>query len=91
MVTGSACDSVGGCVFRYDPMEFCEPQFTCGNGLLLCPQSGILYDRIYCGAGCPAQYVELLKSMMKTGGIMVVPCEEEVGCCLCLLCNCNVC
>lgn len=78
----------------YDPVEFCEPQFTCGNGLLLCPQSGMLYDRIYCGAACPGKYVDLLKNMMKTGGIMILPCEEEVcvtfrnSTILCTLCMC---
>ena len=91
LVTANCLDKfVKKGVSRYDPVEFCEPQFICGNGLLLCPESGLQYDRIYCGAACPAKYVKLLKNMMKMGGIMVLPCEDEV-CCVSLCSNSSVC
>ena len=62
---------------RYDPADFCEPHFIAGNALLLSP-SGILYDRIYCGAACPSQHVQLLKNLLKIDGILVMPCENCV-------------
>ena len=62
---------------RYDPADFCEPHFIAGNALLLSP-SGILYDRIYCGAACPSEHVQLLKNLLKIDGILVMPCENCV-------------
>ena len=61
----------------YDPMEFCEPLFVVGNGLLLSP-GNILYDRIYCGAACPPEHAQLMKNMLKVGGILVMPHDNQV-------------
>lgn len=62
----------------YDPLEFCEPLFVVGNGLLLSP-GNLLYDRIYCGAACPPEHVQLMKNMLTVGGILVMPHENQVG------------
>ena len=48
-----------------------------GNGLLLSP-SGLAYDRIYCGAACPTQHIQLLKNLLKIDGILVMPSENCV-------------
>ena len=61
----------------YDPMEFCEPLFVVGNGLLLSP-GNILYDRIYCGAACPPEHAQLMKNMLNIGGILVMPHDNQV-------------
>lgn len=61
----------------YNPMEFCEPLFVVGNGLLLSP-GNILYDRIYCGAACPPEHAQLMKNMLNVGGILVMPHENQV-------------
>lgn len=61
----------------YNPMEFCEPLFVIGNGLLLSP-GNILYDRIYCGAACPPEHAQLMKNMLNVGGILVMPHENQV-------------
>ena len=62
----------------YDPLEFCEPLFVIGNGLLLSP-GNLLYDRIYCGAACPPEHVQLMKNMLAVGGILVMPNDNQVG------------
>ena len=79
----------------YDPMEFCEPLFVVGNGLLLSP-GNILYDRIYCGAACPPEHAQLMKNMLNIGGILVMPHDNQVDMsvqCLCVythsLCMCG--
>ena len=61
----------------YDPVEFCDPSFTVGNGLLVSP-GNVLYDRIYCGAGCPPEHAQLMKNMINVGGLLVMPLENEV-------------
>lgn len=61
----------------YDPMEFCEPFFVVGNGLLLSP-GNLLYDRIYCGAACPPEHAQLMKNMLAIGGILVMPHDNQV-------------
>ena len=61
----------------YNPTEFCEPVFIVGNGLLLSP-GNILYDRIYCGAGCPPEHAQLMKNMLNVGGILVMPHDNQV-------------
>ena len=62
----------------YDPVEFCDPLFIVGNGLLVSP-GNVLYDRIYCGAGCPLEHAQLMKNMISVGGLLVMPLENEVG------------
>lgn len=64
----------------YDPVEFCEPLFVVGNGLLLSP-GNILYDRIYCGAACPPEHAQLMKNMLTINGILVMPHENQVHAC----------
>lgn len=61
----------------YDPVEFCDPMFLVGNGLLLSP-GNILYDRIYCGAACPPEHAQLMKNMLKEGGILVMPHDNQL-------------
>ena len=61
----------------YDPIDFCDPVFIVGNGLLLSP-GNILYDRIYCGAACPPEHAQLMKNMLKEGGILVMPHDNQV-------------
>lgn len=77
----------------YDPMEFCEPLFVVGNGLLLSP-GNILYDRIYCGAACPPEHAQLMKNMLNIGGILVMPHDNQVDMMsvqyLCV-CACSLC
>ena len=36
------------------------------------------YDRIYCGAACPTQHIQLLKNLLKIDGILVMPSENCV-------------
>ena len=61
----------------YNPLTFCEPKFVEGNALLLSPR-GILYDRVYCGAACPSQHTQLLKNLLRVGGILVMPHDNQV-------------
>ncbi len=61
----------------YNPVEFCDPMFVVGNGLLVSP-GNMLYDRIYCGAGCPPEHGQLMKNMISVGGLLVIPLENEV-------------
>ncbi len=61
----------------YDPVAFCDPVFMLGNGLLLSP-GNIQYDRIYCGAACPPEHAQLMKNMLKTSGILVMPHDNQV-------------
>ena len=62
----------------YDPMEFCEPYFVQGNGLLLSPANR-QYDRIYCGAAVPQEHSHLLKNLLNMDGILVMPTEHQVS------------
>ena len=62
----------------YDPVNYCEPFFVVGNGLLLSP-GNLLYDRIYCGAGCPPEHAQLMKNMLSVGGILVMPHDNQVS------------
>ncbi len=62
----------------YDPLTYCEPLFVIGNGLLLNPGS-MLYDRIYCGAGCSPGHAQLMKNMQSVGGILIIPQENQVS------------
>lgn len=48
-----------------------------GNCLLL--GSGCqLYDRVYCGAGCPSEHESYMKNLIKVGGILVMPLNDQV-------------
>lgn len=61
----------------FDEFEFCEPQFTHGNCLLLSPNCR-LYDRIYCGAACPPEHEVYMKKLLNIGGILVMPLNDQV-------------
>ena len=61
---------------NFDEFEFCEPQFTVGNCLLLnCSRR---YDRVYCGAACPPEHESFMKNLLQIGGILVMPVNEKV-------------
>ena len=62
----------------FDKFDCSEPSFVAGNGLEIssdCSQ----YDRVYCGAGVQKEHEEYMKSLLKVGGILVMPLEEKVG------------
>ncbi|KAG1697671.1 Protein-L-isoaspartate O-methyltransferase domain-containing protein 1 [Nymphon striatum] len=58
-----------------DRYDFCEPQYFFGNVLLLDPTTK-LYDRVYCGAGCPPEQENFFKNLLKVGGILVIPTRD---------------
>lgn len=60
-----------------DEFDFCEPKFFCGNGLCLAPLQST-YDRVYCGAGCPYEYQNYFKQLIKVGGILVMPLNDNL-------------
>ncbi|KAJ2952431.1 hypothetical protein O0L34_g6736 [Tuta absoluta] len=60
-----------------DEFDFCEPKFLCGNGLCLAPLQ-TQYDRVYCGAGCPAQYQNYFQQLIKVGGILIMPLNDNL-------------
>ncbi|GFQ67036.1 protein-L-isoaspartate O-methyltransferase domain-containing protein 2 [Trichonephila clavata] len=60
-----------------DEYEFCEPAFTVGNCLTLDPTCA-QYDRVYCGASCPAEYEPYIKNLVKVGGILIMPLNEKL-------------
>lgn len=39
------------------------------------------YDRIYCGAGVQKDHENYMKVLLKIGGILVMPIEDQVGTC----------
>lgn len=61
----------------FDEFEFCEPKFVVGNCLQL--NSGVrLYDRVYCGAACPAEHENYMKNLINVGGILVMPLNDQL-------------
>lgn len=49
------------------------------SGNCLCFSSDTrLYDRIYCGAACPDPYENYIKHMLKVGGILVMPLNDQL-------------
>lgn len=51
--------------------------FVVGNCLCLnseFPQ----YDRVYCGAACPENHVNYMKNLIKVGGILVMPLNDQL-------------
>lgn len=67
--------------FRF---EFCEPHFVVGNCLEISSDSH-QYDRIYCGAGVQKDHENYMKVMLKVGGILVMPIEDQVSYSQCLM------
>jgi hypothetical protein len=61
----------------FDDFEFCEPCFVAGNCLQL-PTDCMLYDRVYCGAACPPEHENYIKNLLKVGGILVMPLNDQV-------------
>ncbi|KAI8501554.1 Protein-L-isoaspartate O-methyltransferase domain-containing protein 1 [Branchiostoma belcheri] len=61
----------------FDDYEFCEPRFVIGNCLLL-PSGCKTYDRVYCGAACPPEHENYMKNLLKIGGILVMPFEDQL-------------
>nr|KAF6330673.1 protein-L-isoaspartate (D-aspartate) O-methyltransferase domain containing 2 [Myotis myotis] len=60
----------------FDKFDFCEPSFVPGNCLELSPDCS-QYDRVYCGAGVQKEHEDYMKSLLKVGGILVMPLEEK--------------
>lgn len=61
----------------FDEYEFCDPEFVLGNCLLV--TSGChLYDRVYCGAACPPEHENYMKNLIKVGGILVMPLNDQL-------------
>ena len=60
-----------------DEFDFCPPKFVNGNCLCLgsdCRQ----YDRVYCGAACPENHENYMKNLIKIGGILVMPINDQL-------------
>ncbi|XP_049512955.1 protein-L-isoaspartate O-methyltransferase domain-containing protein 1 isoform X1 [Dermacentor silvarum] len=57
--------------------DFCEPRFVVGNCLSL-ETTGRRYDRVYCGASCPVEKVSILTALLKVGGVLVMPCNDQL-------------
>jgi len=58
--------------------DFCEPKFTVGNCLKIDSSTLRQYDRVYCGASCPPQHEDYMKNLIKVGGILVMPLDEQL-------------
>ncbi|XP_056377871.1 protein-L-isoaspartate O-methyltransferase domain-containing protein 1 isoform X2 [Hyla sarda] len=61
----------------FDKFEFCEPNFVVGNCLEIASDSP-QYDRIYCGAGVQKDHENYMKILLKVGGILVMPIEDQL-------------
>uniref|UniRef100_A0A8C5RJH6 Protein-L-isoaspartate O-methyltransferase domain-containing protein 1 n=1 Tax=Laticauda laticaudata TaxID=8630 RepID=A0A8C5RJH6_LATLA len=61
----------------FDKFEFCEPAFVVGNCLQIASDSN-QYDRIYCGAGVQKDHENYMKILLKIGGILVMPIEDQL-------------
>ncbi|XP_071410652.1 protein-L-isoaspartate O-methyltransferase domain-containing protein 1 isoform X1 [Pithys albifrons albifrons] len=61
----------------FDKFEFCEPAFVVGNCLEIASDSH-QYDRIYCGAGVQKDHENYMKILLKVGGILVMPIEDQL-------------
>ncbi|XP_056594340.1 protein-L-isoaspartate O-methyltransferase domain-containing protein 1 [Triplophysa dalaica] len=61
----------------FDRFELCEPHFVVGNCLEISTDSH-QYDRIYCGAGVQKDHENYMKILLKVGGILVMPIEDQL-------------
>ncbi|XP_020778339.1 protein-L-isoaspartate O-methyltransferase domain-containing protein 1 [Boleophthalmus pectinirostris] len=61
----------------FDKFEFCEPVFVVGNCLEIATDSH-QYDRIYCGAGVQKDHENYMKVLLKIGGILVMPIDDQL-------------
>lgn len=64
--------------FVFVRFDFCEPIFVVGNCLEISSDSH-QYDRIYCGAGVQKDHENYMKILLKVGGILVMPIEDQVS------------
>ncbi|KAL9980549.1 hypothetical protein ACROYT_G009151 [Oculina patagonica] len=65
---------------RFSPTvayDICPPKFVAGNCFRLDP-AGCNYDRVYCGAACPASKVHFILGLTKIGGFAVIPCRGKL-------------
>ncbi|XP_063228047.1 protein-L-isoaspartate O-methyltransferase domain-containing protein 1-like [Bacillus rossius redtenbacheri] len=61
----------------FDEYEFCEPKFMKGN--CLCINTDVhRYDRVYCGASCPENHEGYMKNLIKVGGVLVMPLNDQL-------------
>uniref|UniRef100_A0A069DV09 Protein-l-isoaspartated-aspartate o-methyltransferase n=1 Tax=Panstrongylus megistus TaxID=65343 RepID=A0A069DV09_9HEMI len=60
-----------------DCYEFCEPSFIKGNSLCL-NSATRQYDRVYCGAACPENHENYMKNLLKVGGVLVMPLNDQL-------------
>ncbi|XP_053252166.1 protein-L-isoaspartate O-methyltransferase domain-containing protein 1 isoform X2 [Podarcis raffonei] len=67
----------GALVADFSGFEFCEPAFVVGNCLQISSDSH-QYDRIYCGAGVQKDHENYMKILLKVGGILVMPIEDQL-------------
>lgn len=63
---------------NFDDFDFCPPSFVVGNCLEL-PSSSNMYDRVYCGASCPPEHENYMKNLIKVGGVLVMPLNDQVS------------
>lgn len=60
----------------FDKFDCSEPSFVAGNGLEIssdCSQ----YDRVDCGPGVQREQEQHTKSLLKVGGVLVLPLQEK--------------
>ncbi|XP_020623627.1 uncharacterized protein LOC110061133 [Orbicella faveolata] len=65
---------------RFSPSvayDMCPPKFIAGNCFRLDP-TGCSYDRVYCGAACPASKAPFILSLTKIGGFAIIPCRDRL-------------
>lgn len=73
-----------------DQFDFGQPLFISGNALRLEALNSLTddedsdectnqkYDRVYCGAGCDIQQMELLRQLLVVGGVLVAPVNDSL-------------
>ncbi|XP_051538304.1 protein-L-isoaspartate O-methyltransferase domain-containing protein 1-like isoform X3 [Myxocyprinus asiaticus] len=61
----------------FDRFEFCKPHFVVGNCLEISSDSN-QYDRVYCGAGVQKDHENYMKILLKVGGILVMPIDDQL-------------
>ncbi|CAD5111904.1 unnamed protein product [Dimorphilus gyrociliatus] len=62
---------------EFDRYELCEPEFINGNCLLL-SETNRRYDRIYCGASCNLSKESYIRNLLKVGGILIMPLNDNL-------------
>lgn len=60
------------------PERYLVITFFLGNCLCLSPDFNCQYDRIYCGAAVPEQFESYMKGLLKVGGILVMPLNDQL-------------